>query len=133
VHILIQLVRICDTRTIKGLSDTDKCPEGAAVDLSNDVFRDAETSSMPASRDLASDSSTELEGLRNEDTCTLLQLSEPLPIFPSPNVTFLSMLELELLGFRFGNLNRFKVMDELDLLIEDLLIGVVATKEFRFY
>ena len=41
------------------------------------------------------------------------------------------MLVLELIGFVGRRLEGLKVVKELDLLVEDLLLGVVATEQLR--
>ena len=86
---------------------------------------------MPASRDLTSDGAAELEGLGNVDTSALLELGEPLSTFSSPDVALVAVLKFELLSFAIGHFNGLEIMDKLNLLVEDLLVRVVATEEFR--
>lgn len=86
---------------------------------------------MPSCRDLPSNGATELERFRDEDARALLQFEKPLSAFTCPNVTSITVLEFELLGLSLGDLNSLKIVDELDFLIEDLLVGIVATEQFR--
>lgn len=132
VHVLVELVRVSNTRAIESLCRTDEGPERETISLSNDIFRNAITSSVPTGRNLTCDSSAELEGLRNEDAGTLFQFGKPLPVFSRPNVTLVTVLKLEFLRFGVRNLNRFKIMDELDLLVKDFLVRIVAAEKFRF-
>ena len=125
---LVQFIWISNTRRIKGFDSGNQCPQGGAIGLSDDVVGNSVTSSMPSSRNLTSDGATELEGLWNEDTGTLLELGKPLPTLAGPDVTLVAVLEFEFLRLRVGHLDGFKIVDELDFLVEDLLVGV-ATAE----
>jgi len=89
------------------------------------------SSSMPSSQNLPSYYSTELEGLGNEDAGTLLELGEPLPTLTGPDITLVTVLEFGLLHLRVGHLDGFEIMDELDFLVEDLLVGVITTEQLR--
>ena len=129
---LVKLVRVSDTRADKSFYSADEGPECSTISLSNNVFGNAITSSMPAGRDLTGNCSAKLEGLGNKDTGTLLQLNEPLSILSSPNVAFLIVLKLEFLGFNIRDLNWFKVVNKLNLLVKYLLVRIVATEKFRF-
>jgi hypothetical protein len=111
MHMLVQLIRVSDTGSVEGFGSADKTPKRATIDLSNNVIGDTVATGVPPSRDLTTDSSTELECLWNENTSTLLELEEPLVTFASPDVTLISVLDLELLSFSFRDLNRFQVMN----------------------
>jgi len=86
---------------------------------------------VPSSWNLTSNCATELEGLGNENTGTLLELGKPLPTLASPDIAFVTVLEFELLRLGVGHLDGFEIMDELDLLVEDLLVGVITTEQLR--
>ncbi len=62
----------------------------------------------------------------------LLELEELLTALPSPDVALVTVLELEFMSLGLGDFNGLKVVDELNLLVEDLLLRVVATEELRF-
>lgn len=81
---------------------------------------------------LTSGGAAEHERLRNHDTGTLLQLGEPLVTLASPDIAFVAMLQLEFVCFRIGNFDWLKVVEELDLLVEDLLFGIVSAEEVGF-
>jgi hypothetical protein len=49
-----------------------------------------------------------------------------------PNIAFISVFVLELLGFGLGYFDRFQVVRKFDFLIEDLLLRVIATEIFGF-
>ena len=99
--------------------------------MSDNVVGNSVTSSMPSSWNLTSDCATELEGLGNVDAGTLLELGEPLATLASPDVALVTVLEFEFLGFGVGHLDGFEIVDELDFLVEDLLVGVVTTEQLR--
>ena len=99
--------------------------------MSDNVVGNSITSSMPSSWNLTSDCATELEGLGNVDAGTLLELGEPLATLASPDVALVTVLEFEFLGFGVGHLDGFEIVDELDFLVEDLLVGVVTTEQLR--
>lgn len=128
VHVLVELIWISDTRAIEGLGSACKSPESATIGLSNDIFGNAIAPSVPASRNLPGDGTAEFESFRNKDTSAFLKLGKPLTVFSSPDIAFFTVLELELLGFGFGNLYGFKVVNKLNLLVENLFVGIVATE-----
>ena len=74
---------------------------------------------------------TEPHGLGRQDAVILLELDEPLVALAGPDVDLLAVLVLVLLGFGLSSLERLQIVDELDLLVEDLLLRVIATEEFR--
>jgi len=84
---IVEFIWIGNTGRIKGLDSGNKCPQGGAIGLSDDVVRNSVTSSMPSSRNLASDGATELEGFGNEDTGTLLELGKPFPTLAGPHLS----------------------------------------------
>jgi hypothetical protein len=132
MHVLIQLVWICNAGRVQGFGGTYQSPQRCTISLSNDVVRDTITTSIPSRRDLTCDGTTEFEGFGDEDNGTLLQFSEPLTALASPDVTLFSVLQFKLLGFCLRNLNRLKIMQKLDFLIEDLFVGIVAAEKIRF-
>jgi len=71
---------------------------------------------------LTSSCATELEGLG-----TLLELGEPLSTLAGPDIALVTMLEFELPCL---HLNGFKIMDELNFLVEDL-VEVISTEQLR--
>ena len=99
--------------------------------MSDNVVGNSITSSVPSSWNLTSDCATELEGLGNVDAGTLLELGEPLTTLASPDVALVTVLEFEFLGFGVGHLDGFEIVNELDFLVEDLLVGVVTTEQLR--
>ena len=133
MHVLVQLVGVRDTRHVESLSCTDKSPESRAIGLRDDIVRNAKTTSIPASRDLAGDGAAERERLRNEDPRALLELDEPLTTFSCPDIALVSVLVLELLGVRLRRLERFEVVEELDLLVEYFLLRVITAEEFGLW
>ena len=130
---LVQLIRVSDTRSVEGFGSADKTPKRATVDLSNNVIGDTIATRVPPSWDLTSDSSAELECLWDVNTGTLLELEEPLATFTSPNVTLVSVLDLEFLSLSFRDFNWFQVMNKFNFLVEDLLVRVISTEELWFY
>jgi hypothetical protein len=132
VHMFVQLIRVSDPGCVKSLSRADKGPERSPVCLSNDIWRDAISTSVPAGWYLASNGAAEREGLGNKDASSPFELDEPLLARACPNIAFVAVLVLELLSLGLGDLNRLQIMRKLDFLIEDLLLGVVSTEEFRF-
>ncbi len=133
VHVLVQLVGVRDTGHVEGLRCTDKSPESGAVGLSDDVGGNTESTRIPTSRDLAGNGAAERERLRDEDPRALLELDEPLITFSCPDIALVTVLVLELLGVRLRSFERFKVVEELDLLVEYLLLGVVTTEEIGLF
>lgn len=129
---LVELIRINDTGHVEGLSSAYKGPEGTAVGLSNDVCWNTVASSIPASRELTTDNAVELERLGNENARTLLELNKPLATLTSPNVALVAVLILELLRLDLRSFEGLEVVDKLDLLVEDFLVGVVAAEQLRF-
>ncbi|RDB19279.1 hypothetical protein Hypma_013721 [Hypsizygus marmoreus] len=133
MDMLTKLVRIRDARHVKGLSIADKGPQGETIRLSNHVIGNTITAGIPACRDLPCNGLAELEGLRDKDACTLLEFREPPAALARLDIALVTMLKLELVGCQLGDLGGFKViLDELDLLVEDLLNGVVTREELRF-
>lgn len=133
MHVLVQFVRIRNTRHVEGFRSGDQTPKGNWISLSDDIFGETITTSMPSSWDLTSDFATEREGFRNKHACTFLELEDPLATFASPDITLVAVLKLEF-GCLFGSdFNWFKIMNQVYLLVEDLLLGVVTTEKFRFY
>jgi CBS domain-containing protein len=82
---------------------------------------------------LTSDCATELEGLGNIDAGTLLELGKPFSTLAGPDVALVTVLEFELLCLGVGHLDGFEIVDELDFLVEDLLVGVITAEQLRFY
>ena len=70
-------------------------------------------------------------GTRNEYAGILLELDEPLAALASPDIALVTVLVLVLLRFLLSGLERLQIVDELDLLVEDLLLRVVTTEQFR--
>ena len=128
---LVELVGVGDTRHVECFSSAHECPERGTIGLRNDVVWNAIAARIPARGDLASDEAVEAECLRHHDTGALLELDEPLSAFTGPDVALVAVLVLELIGFVGGRLEGLKVVKELDLLVEDLLLGVVATEQLR--
>ena len=132
MHVLVQLIVISDTRHVQGLSSTNESPQGTTIDLSDDVSGDTISTGVPASWDLSTNETVELESLGDEDASALLELDEPLATFTCPDITLVAMLVLILLGLRLSSLEGLKVVDELDLLVEDLLLRIITTEELGF-
>jgi len=130
--VFVQLVRISNSRGIEGLGRGDQGPESCTIHLSDDIVGNPVAPGVPTSRDLASNSSTELEGLGNVHTGTLLELCEPLTAFGSPDVALIAVLQLELLRLRVRDLDGLEIVEKFDLLVEDLLVRVIASEELRF-
>jgi hypothetical protein len=128
MDVLVQFIWIGNTGRVEGFDSGNQCPKGGVVGLHNDVVRNSVMSSMPSCRNLASDCATELEGLGNVDAGTLLELGEPLSTLAGPDVALVAVLEFELLRLGVGHLDGFKIVDELDFLVEDLLVGVITAK-----
>ena len=83
---------------------------------------------MLTSRDLTGDSTRELERLRDVDTSSLLKLHEPLTALDSQDVELVTMLQLELVSLSLSGLEGLKIMSELDLLVEGLLVGIISSE-----
>ena len=132
VHILVQLVGVCNAGHVEGLSCADKSPESRAVSLSDDVSRDTKATRFPTRRDLAGNGAAERERLRDEDPRALLELDEPLVSFCCPDVTLVTVLVLELLGIGERCFERLKVVEELDLLVECLLLWIIPIEDLGF-
>jgi len=128
MHVLVQLIWIGDARRVESLSSGDQSPKCCAVGLGDNVVGDAISSGSPSSWNLASDSTSELECLRDEYDSAFLELRKPVAAFTSPNVALVAMLHLVLLCFTVGHLDGFEVVDKLNLLVEDLLVRIVATE-----
>ena len=84
------------------------------------------------SRDLTGDSTRELERLRDVDTRSLLELHEPLATLDSPDVEVVNMLQLELVSLFLSSLEGLKIVRELDLLVEGLLVGIISSEVLWF-
>ena len=131
MDVLVELVRVGDAGLVEGFGSAHERPERNAVGLSDDVVGDAVATGAPSSRDLSGDGAAELERLRDVHAGTLLELGEPLPFLPGPDVALVAVLELELLRLRLSNLDRLEIVRQLDLLVEDLLLRVVAAEQLR--
>lgn len=131
MDVLIELVRVGvgDAGLVEGFGSAHERPEPNAVGLSDDVVGDAVATGAPSSRDLSCDGAAELERLRDVHAGTLLELGEPLSFLPGPDVALVAVLELELLRLRLGNLYRLEIVRQLNLLVEDLLLRVVAAEQ----
>ena len=128
---LVELVRIGDTGHVEGLGSTCESPQGGSVGLSNDVGRDAVTIPVPAGRDLSSHKAAEPSGLGDENVSALLELDKPLATFTGPDIASIAVLVLVLQRLNLGGLEGLEVVDELNLLVEDLLLRVVAAEQLR--
>jgi hypothetical protein len=133
MNMLVQFVRIGDSRHVESFGSADESPECSPICLGDDVVRNTVSASMPSGRDLSSDCTAEREALGYEHECAFLELEEPLAALPGPDVALVAVLELELVGLRLGNFDGLKIVDKLDLLVEDLLLRVIATEEFGFW
>ena len=100
--------------------------------MRDNIIWNTVTSSVPASWDLPTDGTAELESLRDKDTRTLLKLDEPLPSIGSPDITLLAMLVLVALSICLGCLKWLEVMEKFDFLVEDLSVGIIAAEKLRF-
>ncbi len=96
--------------------------------LVDNVLRETVAASVPTNRDLTSDETSESNGLRDENSSTLLQFDLPLS-FSSPDDALVTLLVLELLGLVLRNLHWLQVWDEYDLLV-DRLLRVVSIEDF---
>ena len=123
---LIQLVWVSDAGHIEGLAD--ESPESRAIGLGNDVGRDTVSTSVPAGEDLTTNETAAANDLRDENECTLLEFHAPLITFSGPDVTLVAVLVLVLLCLGVCGFERLQVVDELDFLVEDLLLRIVATE-----
>jgi hypothetical protein len=101
------------------------------VRLGDDIFRDTVAPGVPAGRDLTSDDAVKLDRLGNEDSSALLELYEPLARRLRPDVALVALLALETSRVLLRDLERLEVVVELDLLVEDLLLRVVAVEKIR--
>lgn len=129
----VQFVGVRDTRHVESLSCTDERPESCPVGLSDDIGRYTVATSIPTGRDLSSHKTTELNSLGDQDTCTPLELNKPLATFSGPHIAFVAVLILVLLSFEICSFERLKVMDEFNLLMEDLLFGIIASEELGLW
>lgn len=84
---------------------------------------------MPAGGKLTSNQSVESDRLGDKDSSASLELDEPLSRLAGPGVALVALLAFELLSVGSRNLERLKVVGELDLLVESLLLGVVAMEQ----
>ena len=132
MDVLVQLIRISDTRHVKSFSGADKSPESGSVGLGDNIRGYTVTTSVPASRDLTSDEAAELHCLGDKNACSFLELDEPLASFTCPDVAFITVFVLVLVGFLIRGLKGLEIVDEFNLLVEDLLLGVIATEKLRF-
>ena len=130
---LIQLVRIRDTRGDERFHGADQCPECGPIGLCDDIFGDTVSSSVPSSRQLTGNDSVEFDRLRNENSRSFLEFDKPLARLLSPDVALFTLFPLESLSVLLRDLESFKVVGELDFLVEDLLVRVVAVEEIRFW
>jgi hypothetical protein len=78
MNVLIEPIRISDTRHSQGFGGANKGPESRAIDLSDDVVGNAIAASRPTRWDLTGDETVEAERLRNDNASTLLELDIPL-------------------------------------------------------
>lgn len=132
MHVLVQLVGISDTGHVQGLSGTNESPQGATIDLSDDVSGDTISTGVPASWDLSTNETVELESLGDEDASALLELDEPLAFACSPDITLVTVLVLELFRIGLGRFERFQIVEKFDFLVEDLLLRIIALEQLRF-
>jgi hypothetical protein len=117
---------------VESFHGADECPERCTICLCDDVCRYAVSTSIPPSWYLPGDSTTELERLGHKDTRALLELHKPLATLARPDVTLVTVLVLELLSLGLSNFDWLQIADELDFLVEDFLVRVVAVEQFRF-
>lgn len=129
---VVELVRVSDTRGVESFCGGNQGPQRGAVGLSDDVVGNTIASGVPTGGDLTSNGATKLKGLGNEDDCSFLQLGEPLIALARPDIAFIAVLKLEFLGLRVGNFDGFEIVEKLNLLVERFLVGVVAAEELRF-
>lgn len=81
---------------------------------------------------MTSDDTIECDGLRNLNLRSLLELDKVLASIVRVDVDHLSVFALEAISIFLRSLDRLEVVLKFDLLNETLLLGVVATEEFRF-
>jgi hypothetical protein len=118
VDIFVKLVWVGNTRHDESLHGTGQCPKSGSVDLSDNVVGNTVLLRIPSSRNLTSDSSVKLDGFRNIDPSTLLELDKPLARFLEPDITLVALFSLESSGILGGDLQRLEIVVELDFLVE---------------
>ena len=132
VDVLVELVRVGDTRVDQGLHGAHEGPKSSPVSLSDNVVRDTESTSVPTRGDLTSDKSVESDSLGDENSSSLLELGEVLAGCLSPDVDLVALLSLESSGVIGRNLDGLEVVVELNLLVEGLLLRIVAVEDLGF-
>ncbi|KAI3487340.1 hypothetical protein L1887_48761 [Cichorium endivia] len=130
VDVLVQLVRVRDARVDERLRGADERPERRAVDLRDNVVRNAVALSSPARRDLTGNETVKGDGLGHKDARALLEHHEPAARRGVlPGIDLVAVLELVLGGLLGRDLERLEVVVELDLLLEALAVGVVVAEK----
>jgi hypothetical protein len=100
--------------------------------LSDDVLRDTVSSGVPPGRDLTSNKTVKLDRFGHKDSRSLLEASEPFSRSLGIDLDIAALLSLESRGIFGRDLQRLKIVSQLYLLVEELLLRVVAIEVFRF-
>ncbi|TKW54871.1 hypothetical protein CTA1_23 [Colletotrichum tanaceti] len=132
VHVLVELVGVCNTGRQQSLSNGHQDEEGNRIDLGHNVLGNTVSLGIPASRDLSGNKSVESEGLGDQEGGSLLHADNVLAgLGDLKDLDLVAVLTLELLGSLLGRLEGLKVLLDDDLMEELLLLGVVAAEELR--
>ena len=97
----------------------------------DNVVRNTVALSIPTSGNLSGNYTIEFDCFGDVHPSAFLELDEPLARLLSPNVAFLALFPLEACRVLGGYLNGLEIMVQLDLLMENLLLGVVAEEQIR--
>ncbi|TFA99245.1 hypothetical protein CCMA1212_009011 [Trichoderma ghanense] len=132
VNVLVELVRVGDTRRQQGLGNRHEEEQGDGVHLADDVFGNTISLGIPAGRDLTSDQSVEAQSLGDPERGALLHPDNVLSTLGDlKDLHLVAMLASELLSRLLGGLERLKVLLDDDLVEQLLLVGVVSVEELR--
>ena len=106
--------------------------ESSPVDLRDDVFWDTVSLCIPSSGDLSRDEAIKLDGLGDQHPRALLELDFPFARLGEPNVHLVALFSLESSSIVGRYFERFEIVVELDLLVEDFALRVISAKQLGF-
>uniref|UniRef100_A0A4E9ENN5 Uncharacterized protein n=1 Tax=Gibberella zeae TaxID=5518 RepID=A0A4E9ENN5_GIBZA len=132
VYILVELIRISDTRRQKSLSSGNKEEQGNGVNLRDDVVGNTVALGVPASGDLSSNKAVEAKGLGDPERGTLPETDDVLAtVRDLENLDLVTVLTLELLSGLLGRLKGLEILLNDNFVEKLLLVGVVAIEQLR--
>ncbi|RUP46909.1 hypothetical protein BC936DRAFT_146377 [Jimgerdemannia flammicorona] len=132
MDILVELVRIGDTRGYQRFHSRHNVEERDLVNLIDDVLGNAIAGGVPTGRDRAGDEAVEAQRLRNIDGGALLDSDGPAARFRLEGIDLVSVLKLEMGGLFLATFEWLKFVVDDNLLHKVLFVGVVATPLLGF-